>query len=49
MARKKEITLEDAIDLLKKTYARAVQLPFIHNPVAWALYQTWREISEGRL
>lgn len=34
--------LETAINLLKKHYERAKKLEYVHNPVAFALYQTWK-------
>jgi len=37
------MTLEEAIEILKKNYDKAKQLKYINNPLAWALYQTWKE------
>ena len=34
--------LETAIKLLKVHYETAKKLEWVHNPVAFALYQTWR-------
>jgi len=44
----KRTELEKAIRTLKKYYGIAVgvnekQPGFIRNPIAWALYQTWKE------
>ena len=37
------MTLEEAIEILKAEYERAVKLEWVHNPVAYALYQTWKK------
>lgn len=34
--------LDDAIKLLKIHYEAAKNLELVHNPIAYALYQTWR-------
>ena len=36
------MTLEKAIELLKREYERAKGLEFVHNPLAWALYRVWK-------
>ena len=36
---------ETAIKLLKEHYERAKKLEYVHNPVAFALYQTWKEVD----
>ena len=38
----KMMTLDRAIELLKQNYDRAINNPTVRNPVAWALYKTWR-------
>ena len=49
MTEKIEITAEDvaAINLVHDDfvgfYEKALQSPIIKKPVAWALYQTWKE------
>ena len=42
------MTLEDAIKLLKKDYERAQSMEYVKNPIAWALYQTWKEADKIR-
>lgn len=37
------IRLETAIKLLTEEYEKAKKLEHIHNPIAYALYQVWRE------
>lgn len=36
------MTIDDAIKTLKDMYEIAQKMPFVFNPVAWALYQTWK-------
>lgn len=36
------MTLDKAIEILKLNYDKAVTNPTIYNPIAWALYKTWR-------
>ena len=36
------MTLKKAIRLLEEEYARARQLDFVRNPLAYALYRVWR-------
>ena len=43
------MTLEKAIEMLKKEYERAKGLDFVRNPLAYALYHTWRKVDERRL
>ena len=45
MGKRKQLTLEEAIELLKVTYARAESLSYVTNKLAWALYQVWREVD----
>ena len=40
------MTLEKAIKLLEAEYERAKKLEYIHNPLAWALYQVWKKVDE---
>ena len=37
-----------AMSILDKKYAEAKKLPFIRDPLAWALYHTWREFDNGK-
>lgn len=38
------MTLEQAYKVLQLNYQEAVSMPnVVRNPVAWALYRTWRE------
>ena len=37
-----------AMSILDKKYAEAKKLPFIRDPLAWALYHTWREFDDGK-
>ena len=37
------MTLKKAIQMLEAEYERAKKLDFVHNPLAWALYQVWKK------
>jgi hypothetical protein len=37
--------LDKAIQFLREQYERAKRIEFIHKPLAWALYQTWRHVD----
>ena len=37
-----------AMSILDKRYAEAKKLPFIREPMAWALYHTWKEFDDGK-
>ena len=36
------MTLEKTIKLIEVNYEVAKKLEWVHNPVAYALYQTWK-------
>ena len=38
--------LDKAIQFLREQYERAERIDAINNPLAWALYQTWRHVDE---
>lgn len=40
--------ISTAMNMLQKKYAEALKLEGIRDPVAWALYQTWRVADTGR-
>ncbi|MBR2927533.1 MAG: hypothetical protein IKC24_00040 [Oscillospiraceae bacterium] len=40
---KHSMTLETAIERLEQEYERARGLSFVRNPLAYALYQVWKE------
>ena len=39
--------LADAISLVIDNYKYAVKEQWVHDPVAWALYQAWKEVNEN--
>ena len=39
----RHMTISEAINLLTALYNKALTLPHIKNPVAWALYHAWEE------
>ena len=42
------MTLEQAIELLRKEYREAKEMGFIKRPLAWALFQTWKKVDQTR-
>ena len=46
---KKEKRILKAIKRFEQEYAAAKQRSMIHDPVAYALYQTWKAADEARL
>ena len=36
------MTLEQAVELLKKEYERAKNMEYVQKPLAWALFQVWK-------
>lgn len=39
------MTLEDAIELLRKEYEKASNTHYVNRPLAWALYHTWKKVD----
>ena len=42
------MTVEKAKQMLDKEYERAKSLGFVHNPLAYALYQVWKKADAER-
>lgn len=40
--------IDTAIKLLKEEYERARKLEWVRDPVAYALYQIWKQADERR-
>ena len=38
--------IETAINKIQKEYERAKNLEFVRNPMAYALYQVWKEADK---
>lgn len=38
---------ESALGILETTYEKAKLLKYVHNPVEWALYQTWKTVDRS--
>lgn len=47
--RKHGMSLETAIERLEQEYERARGLSFVRNPLAYALYQVWREADRQKV
>jgi len=37
------MTFNKALEMLTKEYEKALEKEWVYNPVAYALYQTWKE------
>lgn len=44
----KELTLEQVIKMLEEEYERAKKLEFVWDPLAYALYHTWKKVDERK-
>lgn len=44
--KRKEISLEEAINMLREEYEQAEEMEFVSKPVSYALYQTWTRMDE---
>lgn len=42
------MTLEKAKQLLDEEYERAKRLEWVHNPLAYAIYQVWKKADAKR-
>lgn len=40
------MSIEKAIELLKKEYAKAQKQPYVKDPLAFSLYQTWKKVEQ---
>lgn len=44
----REMKLQTAITLLEANYEKAQNLEYVQRPLAWALYQTWKEVDSAK-
>ncbi len=42
------MTLEEAIEMLKTEYEKAMNQEYINKPLAYALYQVWKKADRKR-
>jgi hypothetical protein len=42
------MTLEKAVKLLEEKYEQAQKMEYVQKPLAWALYQTWKEVDSTK-
>ena len=40
--------LEKAIEMLKAEYEKAKKQEWVFDPIAYALYHTWKKVDENR-
>ena len=43
------MTLEQAIELLRKEYERAKNMEYVKKPLAWALFQVWKQVDSMKV
>ena len=43
------MTLEEAKQLLDEEYERAKGIAYVHNPLAYALYQVWKKVDKANV
>ena len=43
------MTLEQAIEMLKKEYERAKNMEYVKKPLAWALFQVWKKADNAKM
>lgn len=46
MSKNSNLTIYDAISVLKRIYESAVKREYIHKPISYALYECWREFDK---
>lgn len=46
LERKNRMTIEKAIKVLTEEYEKAAEQEWVRDPVAYALYQTWKKSEE---
>lgn len=39
------MTLEKAVKMLENKYEQAKNMEYVQKPLAWALYQVWKEVD----
>jgi hypothetical protein len=39
------MTLEKAVKLLEDKYEQAQKMEYVQKPLAWALYQVWKDVD----
>lgn len=42
------MTLEKAVKLLEEKYEQAQKMEYVQKPLAWALFQTWKEVDSTK-
>lgn len=42
------MTLEKAVNLLEEKYEQARKMEYVQKPLAWALFQTWKEVDSKK-
>ena len=42
------MNLDEAIEILKEEYEKANQLPWVWSPIAYAMYQAWKQLIQRK-
>lgn len=42
-----KMTIDEVLAMVKERYLYAIKQKWIFKPLAWALYQTWKEIDRA--
>lgn len=40
-----EKIMQQVMERIKKEYQEAIKKPYIRNPIAWAIYRTWKHYN----
>ena len=41
------MTLEEAIEIVREEYQKAIDLPWVWSPIAYAMYEAWKRIDNA--
>lgn len=47
MTDSEKVRLQKAVKLLNRNCERGLSNDYVRDPVAWALYQTWKQMNGG--
>jgi hypothetical protein len=41
------MTLEEAIEIVREEYQKAIDLPWVWSPIAYAMYEAWKRVDNA--
>lgn len=48
MGRKeRRMTLDEALEIVRDEYQKALELPWVWSPIAYAMYQAWKRVDKA--